>query len=91
MVSLTPDVHEIPARGFLSLVEVHIMAKPFHKTRARLIKLRETSPFTSIDRIVDTLVKEGHDPATLKEVIHDYYGMSYADLREHCGIMTPTV
>lgn len=67
------------------------MAKPFHKTRARLIKLRETSPFTSIDKIVDQLVKEGHDPSVLKEVIHDYYGMSYVDLKEHCGIMTPTV
>ena len=67
------------------------MPKPFHKTRARFIKLRETSPFTSVDRIVDQLMKEGHEPATLKEVIHDYYGMSYVDLKEHCGIMTPTV
>lgn len=67
------------------------MAKAFHKTKSRFIKLRETQPFTTIDRLVDQLMKEGHEPSTLKEVIHDYYGMSYTDLKEHCGIMTPTM
>ena len=67
------------------------MPKAFHKTRARFLKLRETAPFVTIDRIVDALMREGHDPATLKEVITDYYGMSYEDLKEHCGIMTPSV
>ena len=64
---------------------------PYRKTRRVFLRFKEKNPKLSIDLVVDHLVLCGHNPDVIKDVIREYYGLTYAELREHCNVLTPAV
>ena len=61
----------------------------YHTTRRAFLRLKERD--LPVDRVVETLLLRGHATCDVKDVIRDYYGIDYRELREHCGLMTPVV